>query len=266
MNRNSDKGNKGRKPNNKRFRKGNGKSTSPKEVAESDDNSRNDVNWYSPDKQILNDACRIPFSWPTGYPFRNSGGLVYDNIDASIAGILSQGVMPTIGNAKSPDDVVNTAMYGFYSFVRHMNSGSKNYDPADLMIYALAIDSMYYWISWGTRIYATLCMYSQGNRFLPRDLCDAQSIDFNDFSTNMASFRSQLNQRITKVATFLIPSVMPIFQRHSWLFSNYYIEGDTVKDQIYFYYPEGYYVFTYDSDGAGMLEARFKGSALTVND
>lgn len=48
---------------------------------------------------------------------------------------------------------------------------------------------------------------------------------------------------------------MPIFKRHSWMFSHYFIEGDSEKDQIYLHAPAGYYVFDLDNDGKGMMKA-----------
>nr|QQM99841.1 putative capsid [Picobirnavirus sp.] len=245
--------------------KGKGKSKVPKDWKEKQSKKHNDVAWYVADKQILNDVARVPFSYPIGYPFMTHGPLLTGNTKDAVAGVLSQGVVPTIGNAKYPGDAVNVAANGMYTFVRHWNSGSRNYDANDLMIYCMAVDSLYYMVSWATRIYATLCLYDQGNKYLPDTLLDAQSINASDFRANMAQFRAGLNLRIPRISTLLVPAVMPIFQRHSWLFQNYYIEGDTIKDQIYFYYPECYYVFKMDSDGAGMLEARFKGSNLTVS-
>lgn len=234
-------------------------------------NGHNDVSWYTPDQQILNDVARLPYSIPTGMPFsRPITGQGTAGSDMAIPGILTQHIMPTFGYSSSPNDPVNVAAQGIYSFVRHLNSGSRNYDPVDMMIYIGALDSVYSIISWATRLYATICSYAQGNRYLPRLLFEAQHCNFQDFADNMVQFRAKLNQRIAKASQLMVPNVMPLFERHRWLFSNYYIEGDTIKDQIYMYAPVGFYKFDLDSDGAGMLKAvslrsRYTGS-LTVND
>lgn len=203
---------------------------------------------------------------PISRPYLNQGS---SGTDQSMPGVLVQKVMPTLGYANSPSDPVNIAAQGVYSFVRHLNSGSRNYDPTDLMIYIGAYDSIYYMISWMSRLYATICSYSQGNRFLPRILIEAQGVNFQDLADNMPSFRMKLNQRIAKASQLMIPKVMPIFDRHRWMFANYYIEGDTMKDQIYMYSPIGFYKFTLDSDGAGMLKAvnlrEYNASPLTLS-
>lgn len=218
---------------------------------------KNDLSWYCTDEQILKDVARIPYSIPVGYPMSRRGkiniGLTASEFDNAIPGIASMSIIPTIGNAQHANDAVNVAANGMYTFVRHWNSGSRNYDANDLIIYCMAVDSVYYMLSWATRLYATLSLYAQGNRYLPDALIRAQHVDPNDLRANMAQFRAGINQRIRKIATLVVPSVLPIFSRHSWLFSNYFIEGESVKDQIYLFTPDAWYKFGYDNDSAGML-------------
>lgn len=237
-------------------RRPNFKKDADREDFKSNQYTHNDISWYTPDLQILNDAGRLPYSIPTGMPisrpYTNQGT---SGTDFAIPGILVQKIMPTLGYAADPSDPVNVAAQGVYSFVRHLNSGSRNYDPVDLMIYIGALDSVYSCISWATRIYATICSYTQGNRYLPRVLMKAQGVDFDDIADNMVQFRAKLNQRIAKASQLMVPNIMPIFERHRWLFANYYIEGDDMKDQIYLYAPIGFYKFQLDSDDAGMLKA-----------
>lgn len=217
----------------------------------------NDASWYCTDPQVLNDVARIPYSLPVGYPLVRNGkasaGLLTAQFDDAIPGIAAMEIIPTLGNAEYANDAVNVAGNGFYTFLRHLNSGSRNYDPVDSLIYVMSMDSVYYMIAWATRLYATLSLYAQGNRYLPDALLLAQGVDYVDFRKNMAQFRAELNQAIRKISTLVIPSIMPIFKRHSWLFSNYFIEGESIKDQIYLFKPLAWYKFGLDSEGAGML-------------
>lgn len=220
----------------------------------------NDLSWYVVDDQILNDAARIPYSIPVGLPFTRNGSFiptsaVLSSFDDAIPGLCVSYVMPLLGNADNAGDAVNVAANSVYQNVRAHISGSRNYDAVDMMVYLGAMDSIYCFVTWLTRLYSTVFTYHQANRYLSRALIESQNVDYDDLTTNLAQFRAGINLRIAKIKSLYLPALLPIFKRHSWLFSSYYIEGQSEKDQIYFHVPAGAHHFKYDADGAGMLEA-----------
>lgn len=229
----------------------------------------NDLGWYVIDDQVLNDAARIPYSIPVGMPFQRDGStpitsdVRLQNYDDAMPGILVSEVMPLLGPAQDAGAPVNVAANSVYQYVRSKISGSRPYDAVDMMVYLGAMDSLYCVLTWITRLYSTVFTYHQSNRYLSRALIEAQGIDYDDLVANLSSFRAQVNILIAKTRALYLPSILPIFKRHSWMFSHYYIEGESEKDQIYMHVPAGIHHFEYDAAGAGMLRARrFDKSAL----
>lgn len=216
---------------------------------------RNDVSWYTPDIQILNDAGRWPYSRPVGTPLGRESLLHFvDAWDDAVPGICVAHTMITFGDSRNGQSALNVAANAMYSYIRHANSGSRNYDTPDLMIYTGAVDSIYAFVTWCTRMYATIPMFADMNKYLPDELARLQGVDLDDIRENMANWRAKFNSLLMKVGTLLVPDSLPIFRRHAMLFQNYYSEGPSIKDQIYFYTLENVYKFQKDASGAGMLK------------
>lgn len=69
----------------------------------------------------------------------------------AIPGIMTLTFVASIGNSRSGEaNGINIASKAIYSYIRNTNSGARNYDPVDLQLYLLAMDSLYIY-------YATLC-------------------------------------------------------------------------------------------------------------
>lgn len=214
----------------------------------------NDIKWYRDNEQLLNDVCRLPYNIPVGLPFDRDGGLFYPRRTSwSVPGIVAMDVVPTYGRCSNPSDPVNVAFNGMFTFIRAHTSSKFDWDANTLGINMLATDSMYWTVKWYTRLYATLPLFHASNKYLCRDLIEAQGIDYDDFLAHAADFRSQLNMRIERINALKIPSEIYVFSRHEWLFENYYIEGPATKDQIYMYRPAAYYIHELDSNGLPIL-------------
>lgn len=211
----------------------------------------NDPSWYASNPALLRDSASIPFSWAIGSPIN----LDMPNMAVawSIPGIMTLDIIPQFGNGVDPNSPLNLASTSVYSFVRHANSGHSNYDAPDLMLYIAAMTQIYSYINWMQRVYGCATLYAQGNRYLPRALVESQGVDYDDIYNNLANFRYGVNALITKAASLAVPATMPIFKRHAFLYQNVYIEGPSVKDQLYMLNPDGFYMFGFDVDHAGML-------------
>lgn len=213
----------------------------------------NDPRWYGAYPELLRDAASIPFSWSSGTLTDLTGNSQISNTFRS-PGIMALGLVPSIGRASNNSDPVNVASTAIYSYVRHANSGSANYDSPDLMIYLLAMTQVYSAITWLERIYSEVTLYSQRNRYLPRGLVFAENVDFDDVNMHLADFRYGINILINKAASLSVPNDMSIFNRHAFLYQNIYTEGTSVKDQLYMYVPQAFWKFAIPtSGGAGSL-------------
>lgn len=220
------------------------------------DSSCNDISWYAQDATLLRNTANFPWSTQTGLTYDDDATVVTAGNVVNIVprkftspGICAIQVLPGLGNTAYELDAPNIAANAMYVYIRHMNSGAKNYDAPDLMNYVLAMDEVFSAINFAQRLYGTLGMYSVYNRYTPDALITTQGIDAKDLRENMVQFRYRLNTIIKQAATLVVPNSFPIFLRHAFLFQNYYIEGDDMKDQIYFYTPVNFRKFNIPEEG-----------------
>lgn len=212
----------------------------------------NDVSWYTKNEQMLRDAASYSYNNPLGTTMKytdyfTSVGNGTSGVEYAIPGLYGMKFVPTIGLSTDSISPANIAAQNIYSYVRYMNSGAKNYDQADLMLYLMAMDSVYSMWNWAKRVYGYCRVYSQYNKYLPSVLATFDSVDIMNVASNLADFRYRLNQIAARISAFCVPAVMPIFIRHSWMCSNIYKDSDTEKAQLYMFSPKGYFV--YDETG-----------------
>lgn len=212
----------------------------------------NDPKWYISDGQLAKDVASISFNTALGSSFTLSS----DNLDSkwTIPGIMSIMTMPTGGASMDENSPINIAARKVYSYVRHANSGHSNYDPPDLMMYLLAMDSIYIYWSWMVRLYGTLQVFSQTNRYVGDALVYSMGANAESLRQNLANFRAYINMFAVKASTFAVPKTMSLFIRHSWMYSNIYKDEDVSKSQFYVYAPAGVYKWapTISAGGSGL--------------
>lgn len=261
-NKNSNRGANSKRGGNSRNKGNRGKDMRNNTIQRNEDvsNASNSVADYALDSQLLKDVASIPFSWAVGTPLNLNNELLSGLTSKgsfTVPGICRLVVQPSIGHAKMASDPVNIAANRIYSYVRHANSGSKNYDAPDLMLYLIAVANVYGYIMQLQRVLGVIGTYSAYNRYIPDQLVGSMGADANSLRSNLANFRGRLNMLITKAASFAIPSNMPYFRNMVESLGNYYIEGNSMKDQIYFVYSVGFYKYQLNTDGSGMLKIRY---------
>lgn len=217
----------------------------------------NDVSWYSANQTLLRDSASIPFSWAVGSPL-TLHNFIDEMSDSkgylTVPGICALYIRPSVGLAETGDAPINVASNALYTYVRHANSGHSNYDAPDLMIYILAMSSVYSYIVYLQRLYGISSLYAQKNRYMPDSLLRAQGVDPSSIRNNMANFRYGINVLIQKAASFAVPANFAIFNREAFLYQNIYSEGTSMKDQLYMMVPDGFWKFKLSSSNIGMLE------------
>lgn len=221
----------------------------------------NDASWYSLNPQMLQDSASYSYNAAIGSPFRVDRIFGDDVAKAgatvsAVPGILSIELFPSPGVSSDKQSPINIAAQNIYSYVRYQNSGAANYDAPDLMMYLLAMDSVYMMWNFMKRAYGMISQYSQFNRYMPAAYCAASHLDYDDLVANLADFRAYINQTAAKISAFCVPAVMSYFVRHSWLFANIYKDSDTLKAQQYIFVPGIYYQFAEVASTSGtMLQA-----------
>lgn len=214
----------------------------------------NDIAWYSKNAQLLYDAGNLPFNNPVGSEIKMEYGtgseLVYKYVLPGVHTII-WGPCPGISrNNYSP---INIAARNLYSYIRQANSGAKNYDSPDLMLYLLAMDSLYALHAWMMRLYGMLRFNMPTTRYLPKVLIEANGVDYSDLNSNIAQFRYYVNSFAVRLGAYAVPNTMYYFTRHRWMSSNVYMDEPTVKPQLYMYNPAYFFQFALDGNQAGSL-------------
>lgn len=223
----------------------------------------NDPNWYAANAQLLSDSASLAYSQAIGTPDMSFSSVdPIPRIDATTGelvscklvaapGIMTIRLMPTIGISENNVSTVNIAASRLYSWVRHANAGSKNYDSPDLMMYLLAMDSIYSYYSYIVRAIGICRLYSQKNRYLSDGLLLALGVIPDSLQDNFAAARNKLNMLGAKMAALCVPSTMSYFVRHSWLYQNIYKDSPTEKSQMYAFVPDGFYKYSGFTDPTG---------------
>lgn len=219
----------------------------------------NHISWYVPDANMLKDVAQIPFNYRTGdrlpVALRQSAtGDTWISDDWVEPGVFVARFVPTYGDlqdAQSPGNVASTAVY---SWVRHANSGSRNYDAVDLMLYLLAMDSVYMGITWCQRLIANVMAYSRMNIYPPRAFVEGMGVTWNtSLVGDLPAMRLRLNNMILKATTLAVPRALPIYERHAFMCSNVYADNTEERTQFYIFNPDYLWQFGYDGESKGAL-------------
>jgi len=253
--------------------------------AEAEAKAKNDPAWYAKDLQLLADASRITFSETFGKTFNTfKDGYTaiplcgvttgtHKHIELQNAGLkpaygtlATYHIFPSVGTALNRKDPVNVAANMLYTHVRYTNSGRKNYDPADLMIYALTIAELYSFVAFCQKIYACIYTYSAKNTMFPYTILKTLRIDPSNLMHNIADFRGWLNSIINKISAYAIPTDITYFPLKIQMYSSLYMENNdgNIKDQMYHVCPEAFLKFELDANKLGSLVPKYWRPANTT--
>lgn len=201
----------------------------------------NDVAWYAHSPEMLKAAASINFT--------NVAGVLIPSVNKgdAVPGILAINWDPTVGDPR----VFQLAADNIYSYIRHANSGAKNYDPADLMMYLLAADQIFSAIGMLTRAYGFMRTYAQQNKYLAKALITAMGFDYDDLLKNLSSMWFDINELIVRSRTIWVPGDLTFIARHYWMNQNVYTDGVDPKSQLYIYVQSTFWKFSADDPDVG---------------
>lgn len=197
----------------------------------------NDPTWYTSYPGIYSATANISFNQPVGVPLNlgdaNDQALGITDSAWRVPNVMAIDVALTPGVTTSGSSMINTSMFQNYNFVRHANSGSKNYDAVDLQMYFLAVDNALAMLWQGIRAFGTMGSFSPLNRAIPKSLFRAYGLDYESWTSNPAQVRARLNLAATKMTSLCIPKNARLTARHQSLFQNVFMDGLSVKSQMY---------------------------------
>nr|AVX53379.1 putative capsid [Marmot picobirnavirus] len=211
----------------------------------------NDASWYAINPQLLNDAGQLSFNNPLGVGLP---GVVNGDPNSTLMftpGVCKLHFMPGVGYSEDNSSALNLAARRIYTFIRHANSGSANYDSPDLMMYLLAVNSAYMTYVQCVRAYGIANVYSMYNRYLPDALLRAAGFDPEDVRLNLANFRYGINIAAAKLGQLAVPNTMSYFKRSAWLVNNVYADSSTAKSQLYVLATDAWYTLEETASNKG---------------
>lgn len=206
----------------------------------------NDAHWYGSD-EVLKLAGNLSFFTALGMPvvehIINSSTTAYTGLDV-VPGVMAIHLMdalPISSNANwvaNPSiNPINIAARQQYALIRKANSGAKNYEWTDLIIYEMARSSINEVFAFIARAYGVANCYNMQNRYMPKRLLEMMGFNADDFISNLATIRLWLNNFAKRANTLALPHSLSYFERKAWLYSNIYTDSSTAKAQIYFFTP-----------------------------
>lgn len=224
-----------------------------------EDSPTNDPEWYAQTPELMRLAANIPFSQAAGTsfnlgPYTNVPNVEYDDANLSVPGIMTLSLIPMPSLADNANAPLNIAATSLFSYVRHANSGTPQYNSPDLMLYCIAMSQIYSYINFLQRVYGSMNLYANMNRYLPRAVVTAQGVNYDSILQNLPNFKYGIDALIHKAASLACPAAMTYFKRQAFLFSGIYAEGESIKDQLYMYVPQGFMAYnpTLNEQGGGL--------------
>lgn len=196
---------------------------------------------------LASSAARESFNIPLGtkyslYP-QSGNDYFLPIVDQKVPGICSIELLHTIG-ASDPDEVgsaITIAAMKGYTYILHSNSRSGSYEAPDVMMYYLAMDSVYSLFYYLVRAYGILSTFSADNRYYPLEVFKHMKLDYDSFSTNMPDFRAMINLMAYRLSSLRVPKNFNYTARHVGLYSNIYLDEPHSKAQSYLFVPAGFH-------------------------
>jgi len=232
--------------------------------------NENDVTWYTRYPSLVGPNASINFNSRYGAKLSqlsdiNTPAPVNTRVMTTIPGIIVSDFLPIYADAASTASAVNVASKNLYTFVRHANSGSANYESSDLMQYIITVMNLYMHIELAKRDIRIIHTYNASNKYIGKITLDSfrPSGWSQDLLTNVATYVGKLNVIIGKLNTFKIPKDIAILDRHLWLASNIFRDDELYKYTQYIFNSK--YFAHYDWANR-VIEIKDRISALTTFD
>jgi hypothetical protein len=222
----------------------------------------NDFEWYNNNPNLTQAAASIPFPYRPGM-YLDLGDKTMYNYGSSIPGVMSLEYALSVGRSADVTSPISIAAKEMYGRIRDKFSGTLPEDAPDIMLYIMAMDSVYLCIGEMKRLYRILNAYSPYNYAVPTALVQAATCGFpgglvatEEFITSLRRDKMKLFQYINELVgmtrKFTVPGNMSIIKRHYWLADNVYTDDPSPASQMYMFVNTYHYKFEIYQD-AGSL-------------
>lgn len=209
----------------------------------------NDPIWRCSDKTMTSLVANLPFGLAAGIPQKIQVNATSTKVFAQ-PGILTIHTLLTMGESNDYNSALNLCSRKVYSFVRHANSGSKNYEAADLTIYFASIMQILGLLGWLQRLLAVIDKYSITNRYKPTVIIESMGVDYDDILSHQPQLKWLVAWLGRAVGSLAFPQ-LPIFQAAYEAFKYIIIDKTSPKPQLYMYNPYAFGEFSPTGEQTG---------------
>lgn len=217
----------------------------------------NDISWYAHNPNLLVAAAQFPFPNRPGMEMDlGTATVIPKNLDGKVTlaverkymipGIMVLDWAPSLGRSQKATDPASVLGREMYGKVRRAYSGSLDVDGPDLVMYVMAMDSIYSYIAYLRRIYRLLVAWTPNNYIMPDVVI--KSMGFNDY--DVRTLREQrtklwqyINELVLQSGKFTVPAQFDIINRHYWMSDNIYTDSDSMNSQLYMFNLRWLYKF-----------------------
>lgn len=210
---------------------------------------KNDWQFYAVTERIAKDVASYPYNKLPGSKFNipwHSG--TFSNFPDSATYLPNFCVLsyvPGVGNTNDDANAgINIATKQLYTYVRHANSGARNYEGPDIMMYVLAMRDIYTRFFEAKRALGIAYAYYFENKNFPDSLLRSIGIDPQDLRANLAQYRGRLNLLAAKINSFAVPKYFKAFDRAAFISSYYFTDSTSIRGQAYIFRTAGYYTWS----------------------
>lgn len=217
--------------------------------------AQNDVNWYVARPNMLTDVARVPMNVATGVPIKIPGHAGGGDALYTLPGVATFTWYPTVGLSKDASSPINVVARSLFSFIRHVNSGTINYEQSDVVMYLMAIDSIYTVFQHCVRMYGLSMLSNPYNRYWMDIYAKAAGADPSDLRKNRDNYLGRINGLAAKISNLFCPNTFPFITRHIWLSSGVYLDRESARAQAYLFKVGGYLKYdpTHENGGAMIM-------------
>lgn len=212
--------------------------------------SLNDLSWYSKYPTLLAAAANFPYPRRPGMSFPiadiTSGAAPGTTFTArnTIPGVMAIHFIPSIGFSDSATSPASVAARELYGKIRESFSGTLPEDAPDILMYIMALDSVFSAIAAYKRLCRLVYSYSPDNYAIPESLGAAYGLTSSQVTAWKGNYTQAIglcNELVQMTRKFTCPAVMDIFNRHYWMNDNVYCDCDSIMGQQYIFIQDYFY-------------------------
>jgi len=192
---------------------------------------------------LLIEVGKLGFVNVLGNKFNPTSLPAYGGEEA-LPGIMTLDIVPTVGRSANINSGVNLAAKDTFTGIRRQNMGTIPYDPADVMLYMLAIDSILSIMAHIRRAFRVVGNFDWKNRYTSDALLWAMGFIPDTLRSGYGDFVARYDLIVTKAQRLVYLRDFPLLNDHAMLFSEVYRDTEDERAQFYVPRPSGYYQMT----------------------